>query len=161
MLSNYIVAINLNEVPKEVSIEKENGGLLNEEAWHSSMLKGKVHVLFYVDPDEKDTYNIFSEALQKRAYDLETFGTVAIVNLKATWLPNFAIASALKEKQKNYPATTYVKDKTKYLVKEWNLADESSDILIFNKKGELIYQFTGKLPQSEMDKAIKLIEENI
>ena len=161
ILNIYAFAINLNEIPKEVTIEKEDGGLLNEEAWHSTMLKDKVYVLFYVDPDEKDTNNAFSEALKKRAYNVEKFGTVAIVNLKATWLPNFAIESALEEKQKTYPTTIYVKDKTKYLVKEWNLADDNSDILIFNKKGELIYQFAGKLPQTEIEKAMKLIEENL
>ena len=161
LLNLYAFGISLNEVPKEVTIEKEDGGLLNEEAWNSSMLKGKVHILFYVDPDEKDTNNEFSETLTKQDYTLDKFGTVAIVNLKATWLPNFAIASALEEKQKAYPRTTYVKDKTKYLVRNWGLRDDSSNILIFNKKGELIYNFSGKLPQNEIEKALKLIEENL
>ena len=161
ILTSFVSAIVVGEVPKEVTIEGENGGLLSDEPWHSSMLKDKVYVLFYVDPDEKDTNNDFSEALKKRAFPLDVFGSVAIINLKATWLPNFAIESSLKAKQKEYPNTTYVKDKTKYLVKEWELADDSSDISVFAKDGKLLYHYSGKLPKEEIEKVLKLIETNL
>ena len=161
ILTSFLSAIVVGEVPKKVTIEGKNGALVSGKAWHSSMLKDKVYILFYIDPDEKDTNNDFSEALKKRAYDLETFGTVAIINLEATWLPNFAIESSLQEKQKEYPNTTYVKDKTKYLVKEWGLSDDSSDISVFAKNGEVLYHFSGKLPKSEIEKVLKLIDENI
>ena len=161
ILTSFASAIVVGEVPKEVTIEGENGGLLSDSPWQSLMLKDKVHVLFYVDPDEKDTNNGFSEALKKKAYDLKNFGTVAIINLKATWLPDFAIESSLKSKQKEYPNTTYVKDKSKYLVKEWGLADDSSDILIFDKSGKLIYYFSGKMLDEEIAKVLKFIDENI
>ena len=161
VVTSFLSAISVGEIPKEVTIEAEDGGLLNNEAWSSTMLKEKVFVLFYVDPDEKDTNNALSEALKKRGYDFNQYGTVAIINLAATWLPNFAIKSSLKSKQEEYPNTTYVKDKTKYLVKEWELTDDSSDILVFNKKGALIYQFAGELPPEEIDKVLKLIDKNI
>ncbi len=161
ILTSFVSAIVVGEVPKEVTIDAENGGLLSDKPWHSSMLKDKVYVLFYVDPDEKDTNNGFSEALKKNAYDLKNFGTVAIINLKATWLPNFAIESSLKSKQKEYPNTTYVKDKSKYLVKEWGLADDSSDIAVFAKDGKLLYHHSGKLEKEEIEKVLKLIDENL
>jgi len=161
LATSFLSALVVGEVPKKVTIEGKNGALVSGEAWHSSMLKEKVYVLFYIDPDEKDTNNAFSEALKKRNYSLETFGTVAIVNLAATWLPNFAIESTLKEKQKEYPTTTYVKDKTKYLVKEWGLSDDSSDISVFAKSGKLLYHYSGKLPQDEIEKVLKLIDENL
>ena len=41
--------------------------------------------------------------------------------MDATWLPNFAISSALEEKQEKYPNAIYVRDYDKILVKEWNL----------------------------------------
>ena len=161
ILTSFLSAIVLGEVPKPVTIEGENGALVSGEAWHSSMLKDKVYILFYIDPDEKDTNNDFSEALKKKDYSLETFATVAIVNLAATWLPNFAIESSLQEKQKEYPNTTYVKDKTKYLVKEWGLSDDSSDITVFAKSGKVLYHHSGKLEKEEIEKVLKLIDENI
>jgi len=151
-------AITVGEVPKEVTIENEQGGLLNGTAWNSTTVKEKIHVMFYVDPDEKDTNNEFSEALKAKGYDRSKFASIAIVNLEATWLPNFAIESSLEEKQKAYPETIYVKDKEKVLVKEWSLADDSSDILIFDTTGKVIYLYAGKLDSSEIEKALKLID---
>ena len=149
-------ALNLGEIPKEVTLSGEDG-----TAWHSKMLKDKVYVLFYVDPDKKGDNEVFIDALHKKNYDKEKYGSVAIINLKATWLPNFAIEKKLKSKQKEFPNTIYAKDKTKYLVKEWNLADDASNILIFDKEGKLIYQHEGAVTDEEMQKAFMLIEENL
>jgi len=154
-------AINLAEVPTEVTIANEDGGRIDGTAWSSSMLKEKVYVIFYVDPDEKDTNNALSEALKAKNYDLNNYGSVAIINLAATWLPNFAIESKLKEKQELYPDTIYVKDKKSVLVKEWGLKDDSSDILLFNKEGKLLYSFAGKLDSTEIQKVLDLIDGNI
>jgi predicted transcriptional regulator len=67
----------------------------------------------------------------------------------------------LEKKQKEFARTIYVKDKKKVLVKKWSLADDNSDIMIFNKKGELIYKKFGKLSKGEMTKAISLIKQNL
>ena len=153
--------ITVGAVPKEVVIENENGGRIDGTAWNSSMLKDKVHIVFYVDPDEKDTNNELSETLKAKNYDLSKFTSVAIINLAATWLPNFAIESKLAEKQKEYPDTVYVKDKKSVLVKQWELADDSSDILLFDKEGKLLYSFAGKLDAVEIQKVIDLIDGHI
>jgi predicted transcriptional regulator len=41
------------------------------------------------------------------------------------------------------------------------LADDNSDILIFDKTGKLIYKKFGKLSQSEITKVLALIEANL
>ncbi len=161
MLTN-LLALSVGEVPKEVSIEGDNGGLVAGGAWSSSMLtSGKVHVLFYVDPDEKDTNEAFAEALKAQIFDHEKFQTVAIVNMAATWKPNIIIETILKSKQKKFPNAIYVKDKHKVLVKMWDLKDDSSDILIFDKSGKLLYSKAGKLDKAEIEKAITHIKENL
>ncbi|SFV54997.1 Protein ytfJ precursor [hydrothermal vent metagenome] len=66
-------------------------------------------------------------------------GRIAIVNLAATWKPNYVIEKILESKQKETPSRVYVKDKKSILVKEWNLADNASNILIFSKKGEVLF----------------------
>jgi len=154
-----IFAVTVGEVPKLVTIDADNGGRTDGTAWSSSMIKDKIHVLFYVDPDEKDTNNAFSEALKAKAYDRAKFASIAIVNLSATWLPNFAIESTLEKKQKEYPYTIYVKDKTKYLVKEWGLKDDSSDIVVFDKSGKVVYTYAGELDDTEIKKVLKMIDK--
>jgi hypothetical protein len=125
------------------------------------MLKDKVYLLFYVDPDKKEDNEDFIEVLHAKNYDKEKYASVAIINLKATWLPNFAIEKKLESKQKEFPNTIYVKDKTKYLVKEWGLEDDASNVLIFDKKGTLIYQHSGAIGSDEMQKIFTLIDENL
>jgi len=161
VLCGVSFAVEVGEVPSAVTIEGENGGNVNGKPWDSSMLKGKIHTVFYVDPDERDLNNDFADALKARKFDRKKVNSVAIVNLAATWLPDVIIESKLKDKQKKFPDTIYVKDKNKVLVNAWKLADDNSDILIFNKKGKLIYKKFGKVSESEIPKVIKLIEKNL
>ncbi|QOP43853.1 transcriptional regulator [Sulfurimonas sediminis] len=163
MTALNLFAITVGEKPKEATLEKENGGYAKDgSAWNSNSIKEKVYVMFYVDPDEKDANEAFSEALKKKEYRKRgAYGSIAIVNLAATWKPNFIIESLLKSKQKEFPDTIYVKDKNKVLVKEWNLADDSSDIIIFDKNGKVLFYKAGKMSKEDMQKAFTVIEENL
>lgn len=155
-------AITLGENPKPVTIDKDNGGLVSDgSAWKSSSIKDKVYVVFYVDPDKKDVNEEFSKLLKKKRYDGKKFGSMAIINLAATWKPNFIIGSILKRKQKEFPRTIYVKDKRSVLVKEWGLKDNASDILIFSKSGKLLFYKAGKMSEDDIKKAISIIESNL
>lgn len=156
-----VLAIEVGQVPPLVSIAGANGGNVAGGGWKSSMLKGKVYTLFYVDPDKKDLNNPLANALSARKFDRRKVGSVAIINLAATWLPNALIESKLKEKQKQFPQTIYVKDKKKVLVKKWHLADDNSDIVVFDKKGKVMYKKFGKVSKSEIKKIITLIEKHI
>ncbi len=162
LLTLTAAALPLHQVPPTVTLDSDRGETANGKPWVSrDTLKGKVHILFYVDPDKKDLNNALSEALKRRKFDHNHYASVAIVNMAATWMPNFAIEAKLKKKQELYPDTLYVKDKQKVLVKEWGLADDNSDILLFDKEGKLIYFYEGRLNDKEIAKVIKLIEERL
>ena len=154
-------ALTMGEVPKEITLSGENGARVDGTDWNSNMLRDKLYVLFYVDPDKKDDNEAFIDALHEKNYDKEKYGSVAIINLKATWLPNFAIEQKLKSKQEEFPHTIYAKDKTKFLVQEWGLVDDASNVLIFDKEGKLIYQHNGLMEKDEMQSVFELIEKNL
>jgi len=154
-------ALEIGEIPPKVELKEKLGGRLDGKPWSSDELQGKVHVLFYVDPDEKDTNNDASEALDKEKFPIDKFQSVGIINMAATWLPNFAINSALKDKQKRYPRTIYVRDYKKVLVNAWKIADDSSDVLAFDKKGRLIFRKDGKLTADEIQSLIKVIRDHL
>ena len=154
-------AIELGEIPPNVELKEQLGGRLDGTPWSSAELQGKVYVLFYVDPDEKDTNNEASDALVREKFPSEKFQTVGIINMAATWLPNFAISSALKDKQKRYPETTYVRDYKKVLVNAWKIADDSSNVFAFDKKGKLIFRKDGKLTAEEIRTLIKVIRDHL
>ncbi len=44
-------AVELGEIPPKVELKDKLGGRLDGTPWSSEELRGKVHVLFYVDPD--------------------------------------------------------------------------------------------------------------
>jgi len=156
-------AVTVGEKPKELLLSGENGGMVKDNStWSSNTLKNRVYVMFYVDPDEKDLNSAFSDALKKKNYrEKGAYGSIAIINLAATWKPNVIIESLLKSKQKEFPETIYVKDKKSVLVKEWNLADDNNDILIFDKDGKVLFYKAGKMSDDDMQKAFKIIEEHI
>ena len=161
LISQAALAVEIGEVPPKVELKEKLGGRLDETPWSSEELRGKVHVLFYVDPDEKDTNNEASEALDKEKFPGDKFQSVGIINMAASWLPNFAISSSLKDKQKRYPRTIYVRDYKKVLVNAWKIADDSSNVLAFDKQGKLIFRKDGKLTTEEIQKLIKAIRDRL
>jgi YtfJ family uncharacterized protein len=161
LIASSSFALMLGQTPPEVVLEGKNGGRVDGTPWSSQMLKGKVHVLFYVDPDKKDLNEAFSKALKAKQFPHDKYQSVAIVNMAATWMPNFAIEAKLKAKQKKYPNAIYVKDKKKVLVKKWALEDDNSDILVFDKEGKLIFQHAGKLDETQIENILALISHNL
>jgi YtfJ family uncharacterized protein len=161
LLNQSAQAIEMGKIPPKVELKDKLGGRLDGQPWSSAELQGKVSVLFYVDPDEKDTNNDASEALNKEKFPDDKYQSFGIINMAATWMPNFAISSALKDKQKRYPKTIYVRDYKKVLVHAWNIADDSSDVLVFDKKGELIFRKDGKLSAAEIQTLLKVIREHL
>ena len=156
LISSSFGDIKVSQVPPKVVLSGDNGGHPNGKAWSSSTLKGRMFVVLYVDPDEMKTNKKIISILDKYRTS-NRFKRVNIVNLKATWLPNMAIQSKIKDKQKEFPSITYVLDKEKVLVKQWGLKDDSSNILIFDSRGVLIYKHYGRLNKSEIIKVMNLL----
>jgi len=168
LLTILLLTLNLNaltvgEVPKNITIEGDNGGLVEDgSVWDSATLKDKVIVLFYVDPDEKSVNEHYSAALKKKEYRKKgDFTSVAIINLAATWKPNFVIEKILKSKQEEFPTTLYVKDKNSVLVKEWGVQDDASNIIIFSPDGKVLFYKSGKMEDEDIEKSFKIIEANL
>lgn len=163
LLTLNLSALTLGEVPKSIVLDGENGSLVDgEKAWNSKSIRENVFVMFYVDPDKKDDNEHYTQALKKFKEEKDLhFQSIAIVNLAATWKPNFVIEKILASKQEEFPNTIYVKDKKSVLVKEWNLEDDASNIIIFNKKGEMIFSKSGPMSEIDTQKSFKLIEESL
>ena len=162
LMALNLSALTVGEIPSSVVIDGDNGGMvLDGSAWNSSTIEDKVYVMFYVDPDEKDTNNLFSATLKEKKYDRANYGSLAVINLAATWKPNFVIESILESKQEEFPDTIYVKDKNSVLVNEWKVEDDASNILIFSKRGEVLFYKSGKMSTEDISNAINIIESNL
>ncbi|MBF0442542.1 MAG: transcriptional regulator [Oligoflexales bacterium] len=158
---NAFSVVNVGQSPKNVVLSGEKGSLVKGGDWDSSSLKGKVHVVFYVDPDENESNEGVIAALKQAAFPKDKFGTVAIINMDATWMPNIAIESKLKDRQKKFPDTTYVKDFKKILVKEWGLKDDAFDVMVFDASGKIIYGFEGPMPKQEIARMVDFVKASL
>lgn len=150
---------------KEITLQGKEGGRLDDSPWSSKELTGKVHMLVYSAPSEKDTNDQATKAVKKAvdAGDIPRakFASVAVVNMAASAWPNWMISNAIKKKQKQYPDTTYVKDINKTLVKTWNLADDSNDIVVFDAAGKVLFSVDGKLSEAQIKELIEAIKAGV
>lgn len=148
----------VGNLPPVVILSGDNGGRTDGTAWSSESIKDKVWTLFYVDPDKKDINEKLEAAVKEQKFPRDKYGSIAIINMDATWLPNGIIASSIKSKQEKYPDTVYVKDLTKHLVKQWRLADDDYDVLIFDREGKLQFNKTGAFSDADIEKMITMIK---
>jgi len=156
-----VQAVNVGDVLPPLTIEKKNGSNSNGKAWYSQSLQGRVHVLLYMDPDERKEAMPFLDTLNSKNFDEKKYSTVAVINLAAMWMPNFVLETMLKDKQKELRNTTFIFDKTKYLVQKWQLKDDASNVLIVDAKGKLLYQKSGKLFSVDVEKIMDIVSTNI
>ena len=87
-------------------LQKDLGGRLDGTPWSSEeLVSGKIIILFHVDPDESELNNHVTEALKAEKFSTEKTGSVVVVNMAASWLPDVTINKKLKIKQEEYKTT--------------------------------------------------------
>lgn len=151
----------VGEKPATIELKGKTGGKVDGSAWSSSEIQGKVYVLIHADPDESELNNAATEALKAEDFPKDKYGSIAIVNMKATWKPAWIISMILKGKQEKYEDTIYVKDMAKVVVKKWKLADDSNNVVLFDQNGTVLFSKDGQLTQTDIDNLIKLTWEYI
>ena len=159
--SSALGAVAVGTKPASVTIKGDDGGKVDGTPWSSDSIKDKVWALFYVDPDERSANEELEAALEKENFPRDQYGSIGIINMGATWLPNAAIASSLEDKQKKYPETIYVKDLNKTLVGKWKMTDDQYDVLVFDKTGTVIYAKDGEFKKADIDAMIATIKANL
>ena len=161
LISFCAFALNLHEPLPYVSLKGKAGGCIDGKPFASDTLSGKVRLIIYSDPDKRDLNEAFFARVKTLHLDRSRYGSVAIINMAATWLPNFVLEAILKKKQKEYPDTLYVKDMHRAIVKAWGVADENQDIIITDKEGRVLFYKAGKLSPSEQERAIAILQEQL
>ena len=148
----------INFIPPKVVLTGSKGGLVAGGSFDTSTMKNSVHVIFYVDPDAKDQNEPTEIALKAASHLKDRFVSVAIINMKATSIPNFLLSALIADKQKEYPNTIYVEDLEKVFVKEWGLQDDSTQVLVMDKSGQIIFNRSGLLNEGDLSLLVKTIE---
>jgi predicted transcriptional regulator len=155
--------ITVSENPTSIKLEGSAGGRVTGEPWSSEEIAktGKIISLFYIDPEEKKLNESVENAYDNEHFPPEKHGSIAIINMAAAWYPNSLIDSQLKKKQEKYPRTIYVKDMHKTLVKEWDLKDDSVNVIIFGRDGKSLFVKRGPMTEDEISAMMKVIRSNL
>ncbi len=136
-------------------------GNIDGTDWDSSVMKNKAYVLFYVSPKKKNLNNDASEQLKSEKFSSDVFRSVAVVDLKSSWIPNSLITRAIKKKQAKYPRTIYLKDRKRYLHKVLNFRPTGSEIFGFDKNGKEVFRHLGKMSTEDTKEMIRIMRESI
>ena len=144
-----------------IDISGDRGGKVDGSSWSTSELRGKVWSIFYVDPDERDLNKEAQSALKSQKYQEGKFASVAVINLAATFIPNFILNMLIESSQKEYSQTIFVKDKQKILVKEWGLADDSSNVVIVGAEGVVRFLGKGKLSRDDIQTMLNVTQKAV
>ena len=144
-----------------IELSEDQGGRTDGKKWSSAMIKDHVWLFFYVDPDHKDDNFELENVLKKEAFPDKSFGTIAMINMAATWLPDVILKQALKDKQETYPRVIYVLDRKKILVERWKLLDDGYNVLVLNHDGEILVAKTGTLGPADITEVVETIRKNL
>ncbi len=131
-----------------------------EYTLNSPELKGRALYFNYSDPGSKDMNKHVDDALKsdpgldrKKSY----IG-LGIANMKASLLPDFAIARVIKNKQQETGATILLDDNY-IILTSWGLKNRVSNVVVLDKERICRYIYKGKLPAAEVEKLINIIKE--
>ncbi len=155
--ANFSFALNVGDKLPDIALQQNS----NNKSWSSKELLGKVHILLYMDPDKKDQAMPLLNKINNKRFDKNRYSTVAIVNLAATWMPNFALKAMLKKKQKELKNTIFVFDDNKYLIDKWGLKDNDCNVLVVDKNGKILYEKKGKMSKDDIKKIFDIVENNL
>ncbi len=144
-----------------VVLSGKEGELLEGGSFDSHSLIGKTFLLVHIDPDEKSLNEKAQVALEEAKLSGPKYGSVVIINAKATWIPDGILKTALKINQKKFPNTLYVLDYSKTFVNQWNFKDNSSSFMVINSDGLPIFRRDGKLSDDDIKELLSTIKANI
>jgi predicted transcriptional regulator len=121
--------------------------------------EGKVLLITYVDPDESDLNEHFTDAMKKAKDEgrlkEETYKGIGIADCAATWKPNFAIRAIAGRKAKKYN-TTILFDTDATLRNAWGLQKDTSNVVLLDKNRVCRAIVRGKVPADQVDQLVQL-----
>jgi uncharacterized protein len=123
---------------------------------------GKVLMINYVDPDESDLNEHFTDAMKKAKDDgrlnSANYKGIGIADCAATWKPNFAIRAIAGKKAKKYK-TVILFDYEATLRTAWGLKKDTSNIIILDKSRGCRAIVRGRVPDDQVETLVQLVED--
>jgi uncharacterized protein len=131
----------------------------DDQAFTMDSWEGKVLVVNYVDPDESDLNDHFTDALKKAKDEgllsPETYKGIGIADCAATWKPNFAIRAIAGRKAKKYNSTILF-DIDASLRNAWGLGKDTANVVVLDKNRICRAIVRGRVPDDQVAALVQL-----
>jgi predicted transcriptional regulator len=136
------------------SLKDSEGKAFSMASW-----AGKVLLINYVDPDESDLNEHFTDAM-KKAKDQEllkdeTYKGIGIADCKATWKPDALIRTIAGKKAKKYNSIILF-DYDASLRNAWSLEVDTANAILLDKNRVVRVIVRGKVPESEVASIVQI-----
>jgi predicted transcriptional regulator len=136
------------------SFKDADGTVFTMDSW-----AGKVLLINYVDPDESDLNEHFTDAMKKAKNDgllkEETYKGIGIADCDATWKPNFAIRVIAGNKAKKYN-TVILFDYDAALRNAWGLKKDTANAILLDKNRVCRAIIRGRVPDDQVASLVQL-----
>ncbi len=126
-------------------------------------LGSKVVAIIYADPDRKDMNDPLSNAMTEKKWPKDKVVMIGLVNMRDSWIADFALNIAIKSKQKQFPDAVIMKDQDSSLKNGWNLGDcnDTSVVVIIGKERTVKYISKGPVRGSEINRVLQIVDASI
>ena len=136
------------------SFKDANGKVFTMNSW-----AGKVLLVNYVDPDESDLNEHFTDAMKKAKKDglltSEKYKGIGIVDCAATWKPNFIIRAIAGDKAEKYK-TIIIFDYDATLREAWGLKKDTANAIILDKNRVCRAIIRGRVPDDQVQSLVQM-----
>ena len=115
----------------------------------------KILLINYVDPDVFEMIEPFNDEVN-RLFSRDKCDGLAIINCKATWIPNFLIRKVAAVKANKFETEILFDYDTK-LRKSWGLKENSNNVIILDKDRVCRAIVRGNITEKKQKELIQLI----
>jgi predicted transcriptional regulator len=145
---------------KQIVLNGKKGGYADGKIWTSNSLIGRTNVIIYVDPDNFSDIKQFVSYLEAEKSINDNFGLTFIVNTASTVIPNFAIRSKIRSRAKESSKVSYVLDNDKSLIENWNLRDDSANVLVLDSSNRQRFLCSGNISSEDSKNIMGIINNS-
>jgi predicted transcriptional regulator len=153
-VSAYAGELKVGMKASDWSYKDADDKLFTMESW-----AGKVLLVTYVDPDESDLNEHFTDAMKKAKDDGllkdESYKGIGIADCAATWKPDALIRAIAGRKAKKYN-TTILFDYDASLRNAWGLGKDTSNAILLDKNRVCRAIVRGRVPDDQVAGIVKM-----
>lgn len=161
--------ISINASLPQVTVDSYGEIVLQDDktafqAWSTQEMLGKVRVIQAIAgrSSSKELNAPLMAAITAAKFPEQSYQTTTVINQDdAIWGTGSFVKSSAQDSKKEFPWSSMVLDEDGVVASAWELAPESSAIIVQDKQGNVLFVKEGALNQDEIEQVLTLIQASL